>query len=157
MTTLTERSVRCGSKHCYNRNLFQLFGSGDGSGLDHRACCRALPDFATETDTHSPHVFGLSCLQQLVARTRVSDKLDAVGGDSAVARLDAQRRTVLPEIEEKAVRFIELKLGVMSAARALTAYRERHRSGMMAQASDAFALITRGQYTGLTTQPAKTR
>jgi uncharacterized protein YhaN len=93
--------------------------------------------------------------QQLVRRTRATDKLDAIGGDSAVARIDAERRTVLLEIEEKAVRYIELKLGVISAASALRVYRERHRSGMMAQASDAFALITRAQYTGLTTQPVK--
>ncbi|MGT2467682.1 ATP-binding protein (plasmid) [Mesorhizobium atlanticum] len=96
-----------------------------------------------------------SLQQQLVRRTRATDKLDAIGGDSAVARIDAERRTVLLEIEEKAVRYIELKLGVMSASSALRFYRERHRSGMMAQASDAFALITRDQYTGLTTQPVK--
>ena len=93
--------------------------------------------------------------QQLIRRTRAVDKLDAIGGDSAVARIDAERRTVLLEIEEKAVRFIELKLGVMSAADALRVYREQHRSGMMVRASDAFALITSGQYTGLATQPAK--
>ncbi|CDX57712.1 conserved hypothetical protein [Mesorhizobium plurifarium] len=93
--------------------------------------------------------------QQLVRRTRATDKLDAIGGDSQVARIDAERRTVLLEIEEKAARYIELKLGVMSASSALRVYRERHRSGMMTQASDAFALITRGQYTGLTTQPVK--
>lgn len=97
----------------------------------------------------------VSLQQQLVRRTRATDKLDAIGGDSAVARIDADRRTVLLEIEEKAVRYIELKLGVMSAASALRVYRERHRSGMMSEASDAFALITRGQYTGLTTQPVK--
>ncbi|MBZ9672519.1 ATP-binding protein [Mesorhizobium sp. ES1-3] len=93
--------------------------------------------------------------QQLVRCTRATDKLDAIGGDSQVARIDAERRTVLLEIEEKAARYIELKLGVMSAASALRVYRERHRSGMMSRASDAFALITRGQYTGLTTQPVK--
>ncbi|MBZ9708626.1 AAA family ATPase [Mesorhizobium sp. ESP7-2] len=96
-----------------------------------------------------------SLQQQIVRRTRATDKLDAIGGDSAVARIDADRRTVLLEIEEKAVRYIELKLGVMSASSALRVYRERHRSGMMSEASDAFALITRGQYTGLTTQPVK--
>ncbi|RUV67679.1 hypothetical protein EOA78_29450, partial [Mesorhizobium sp. M5C.F.Cr.IN.023.01.1.1] len=93
--------------------------------------------------------------QQLIRQTRAADKLDAIGGDSAVARIDAERRTVLLEIEEKAVRYIELKLGVMSAGNALRVYRERHRSGMMARASDAFALITRGQYSGLATQPVK--
>ncbi|MES0001834.1 AAA family ATPase [Mesorhizobium sp. M0051] len=93
--------------------------------------------------------------QQLIRRTRAADKLDAIGGDSAVARIDAERRTVLLEIEERAVRYIELKLGVMSAANALRVYREQHRSGMMVRASDAFALITRGQYAGLATQPVK--
>lgn len=92
---------------------------------------------------------------QLIRQARATDKLDAIGGDSAVARIDAERRTVLLEIEEKAVRFIELKLGIMSAGNALRVYRERHRSGMMERASDAFALMTRGQYSGLTTQPVK--
>ncbi|MER9190016.1 ATP-binding protein [Mesorhizobium australicum] len=92
---------------------------------------------------------------QLIRQSRATDKLDAIGGDSAVARLDAERRTVLLEIEEKAVRYIELKLGIMSAGNALRVYRERHRSGMMERASDAFALMTRGQYSGLTTQPLK--
>ncbi|GLR45542.1 sugar translocase [Mesorhizobium amorphae] len=93
--------------------------------------------------------------QQLIRQTRAADRLDAIGGDSAVARIDAERRTILLEMEEKAVRYIELKLGIMSAGNALRAYRERHRSAMMARASDAFALITRGQYSGLTTQPVK--
>ncbi|MER9701644.1 AAA family ATPase [Mesorhizobium sp. M0146] len=93
--------------------------------------------------------------QQLFRQTRAADKLDAIGGDSAVARLDAERRTTLLEIEEKAVRYIELKLGIMSAGNALRIYRENHRSGMMARASDAFKLMTRGQYSGLTTQPVK--
>ncbi|GAA2813239.1 hypothetical protein GCM10010836_00170 [Aminobacter aminovorans] len=92
---------------------------------------------------------------QLVRVTRAADRLEAIGGDSAVARIDAERRTILLDIEEKAVRFIELKLGVMAAANALRLYRERHRSSMMARASDAFALMTRGQYIGLTTQPVK--
>ncbi|MER8452532.1 AAA family ATPase [Mesorhizobium sp. M1428] len=93
--------------------------------------------------------------QQLIRQTRAADKLDAIGGDSAVAHLDAERRTTLLEIEEKAVRYIELKLGIMSAGNALRIYRENHRSGMMARASDAFKLMTRGQYSGLTTQPVK--
>ncbi len=93
--------------------------------------------------------------QQLIRQTRAEDKLDAIGGDSAVARLEAERRTTLLEIEDKAVRYIELKLGIMAAGLALRGYRERHRSGMMVRASDAFALMTCGKYSGLTTQPAK--
>lgn len=93
--------------------------------------------------------------QQLIRQTRAADKLEAIGGDSAVARIDTERRTVLLEIEEKATRYIQLKIGVMAAANALRVYREHHRSGMMTRASDAFAMMTRGQYSGLTTQPVK--
>ncbi|TIT01147.1 MAG: hypothetical protein E5W98_12610 [Mesorhizobium sp.] len=94
--------------------------------------------------------------QQLIRQTRAADKIDEIGGDSAVARLDAERRTILLEIEDGAVRYIELKLGILSAGNALRAYRERHRSGMMARASDAFKLMTQGQYSGgLTAQPVK--
>lgn len=42
-----------------------------------------------------------------------------------------------------------------AAGHALRSYRERHRSGMMVRASEAFSLMTRGQYSSLTTQPAK--
>ncbi|TIQ37192.1 MAG: hypothetical protein E5X48_07470 [Mesorhizobium sp.] len=115
----------------------------DGLAVERAECDRRLADLDELLE------------QQLVRRTRAADRLDAVGGDSTVARIDAERRTVLLEIEEKAARYIELKLGVMSAASALRIYRDRHRSEMMTQASDAFALITRGQYTGLTTQPVK--
>jgi len=93
--------------------------------------------------------------EQLIRQTRAADKLEAIGGDSAVARIDTERRTVLLEIEEKATRYIQLKVGVMAAANALRVYREHHRSGMMTRASDAFAMMTRGQYSGLTTQPVK--
>lgn len=91
----------------------------------------------------------------LVRQTRASDKIDAIGSDSAVARIDAQRRTILLEMEEKAARYIQLRLGIMAAGNALRVYRDQHRSAMMTKASEAFALMTRGQYSGLTTQPAK--
>jgi len=40
---------------------------------------------------------------------------------------------------------------------ALTLYRERHRSSMMARASEAVRIISRGRYTGLASQPDKDR
>jgi uncharacterized protein YhaN len=84
--------------------------------------------------------------------TRARDKLDAVGGDDAVARIEARRRTVLLEIEDLATRYLTLKTGILAAEQALHIYREKHRSSMMNRASDAFSLITGGNYSGLTTQ-----
>ncbi|MBB2752962.1 UNVERIFIED_ORG: uncharacterized protein YhaN [Rhizobium aethiopicum] len=80
-------------------------------------------------------------------------KLEAVGGDDAVARIEAKRRTVFLEIEELAVRHLTLRAGTLAAEQALHIYREKHRSSMMNRASEAFHLITGGNYSGLTTQP----
>lgn len=92
---------------------------------------------------------------QLVRQARAADKLDAIGSDSAVARIDLRRRTVLLEIEDKALQYLRLRLGAMAARYALHDYRERHRSGMMSHASTAFAVMTKGAYTGLSSQPVK--
>ncbi|MBB3963158.1 AAA family ATPase [Rhizobium metallidurans] len=87
--------------------------------------------------------------------TRAQDKLDAVGGDDAVARIEAKRRTLLLEIEALAIRYLTLRTGTMAAEQALHLYRDKHRSSMMNRASQAFQTITGGNYTGLATQPDK--
>ena len=81
--------------------------------------------------------------------TRAKDKLEQVGGDDAAARIEAQRRTIFLEIEDLAQRYLRLKTGTMAAESALHLYRDKHRSSMMNRASQAFSLITRGEYTGL--------
>ena len=87
--------------------------------------------------------------------SKAVDSVDAVGGDDAVARIEEQRRTTQLDIEEKALRYLRLRLGSAAAEHALRAYREQHRSSMMARASEAFRTISRGTYTSLTTQPDK--
>ncbi|QEL26907.1 AAA family ATPase (plasmid) [Bosea sp. F3-2] len=79
--------------------------------------------------------------------------LAAIGGDDAVARLDEERRTVLVELEEKAIQFARLKLGIAAAHQALQSYRDTHRTSMLQNASDAYRTITKGAYSGLSTQP----
>jgi len=86
---------------------------------------------------------------------RAGDKLDAVGGDDAVARIEAQRRTIFLEIEDLALRYLKLRTGTLAAEQALHIYREKHRSSMMNRASEAFRLITGGNYSGLATRPDK--
>jgi uncharacterized protein YhaN len=80
--------------------------------------------------------------------------LTAIGGDDAVARLDEERRTLLVELEEKATQFARLKLGIAAAHQALQIYRDTHRTSMLKRASEAFQTITKGAYSGLTTQPS---
>lgn len=90
-------------------------------------------------------------------RARAIDALNAIGGDDAVARLEASRRTLLLEIEDLALRYLRLKTGSLVAEYGIRAYRERHRSAMMNRASEAFRLITRDEYSGLATRPDKDR
>jgi uncharacterized protein YhaN len=95
--------------------------------------------------------------QRFAERDRASQRLEAVGGDDAVARIEAQRRTVLLQIEDKALDYLRLRTGALVAEKALRAYREQHRSSMMEQASEAFALITKGEYLGLASRSEKDR
>lgn len=88
-------------------------------------------------------------------KTTARQRLDAIGGDNAVALLEEQRHTLLLDISDKALRHLRLRAGILAAEQALRLYRERHRSSMMRRASDAFHTISRGAYRGLATQPEK--
>lgn len=89
------------------------------------------------------------------ARGRAADKVDAIGGDAAVAAIEEERRTTLLEIEDGAMRYLRLRAGSAATEQALRIYRERHRGSMMRRASEAFSTISRGAYTGLATQPER--
>lgn len=87
--------------------------------------------------------------------SKALDRVEAVGGDGAVAKIEEEKRTLLLDIEDRALRYLRLKLGAAAAEQALRAYRDLHRSSMMARASEAFATISRGAYAGLAAQPEK--
>jgi len=101
---------------------------------------RAPHDDQAHAEAHSAHKEAVS-------------RLEAVGGDDAVARLEQKRRTILEEIKDGAWRYLTLRAGVAAADEALRLYRDRHRGAMMERASQAFRLISRGAYRGLTTAP----
>ena len=90
--------------------------------------------------------------ERYLALGRAEDAISAVGGDNAVARLEEQRRTVLLDIEEGALAYLRTQLGIKAAERALSAYRDEHRSSMMKRASKAFRTISRGAYSRLDAQ-----
>lgn len=94
-------------------------------------------------------------LTLFAAHQSAIERIAAVGGDDAAAHIEERRRTQLLEIEDKAQHYLRLRIGIAAADRALRAYRDQHRSSMMQQASDAFSLISRGAYRGLSTQPGR--
>jgi uncharacterized protein YhaN len=86
-------------------------------------------------------------------KSKADEQINEIGGDAAVALIEEQRRTICLEIEDKARQWLRLRAGVIAAEKALRIYREKHRSSMMANASEAFKTISRGAYVKLTTQP----
>ena len=81
--------------------------------------------------------------------------LAAVEGGDRVAELEQRRRTLLLDIESKAIGYLRLRAGVIAAEQALRLFRERHRSAMMQRASRTFMHISGGEYSGLSTQADK--
>ena len=102
---------------------------------------RAPHDDQAHAEAHSAH-------REAVKR------LEAVGGDDAVARLDEKRRTILEAVNDGARRYLTLRAGIAAAEEALRLFRDRHRGAMMERASEAFRLISRGAYRALTTAPS---
>ena len=82
-------------------------------------------------------------------------QIDAIGGDGQAAAIEERRRTALLAIEDGARRCLKLRAGILATEQALRLYREQHRSSMMARASQALRLISRGAYASLTSQPGK--
>jgi uncharacterized protein YhaN len=129
--------------------------------VDSLTDAQALLEAQTETELDLEQATLSAQLEELDKRTRelfaaskqADDRIAAVGGDDAVARIEERRQTQLLEIEDKARHYLRLRVGIAAADRALRAYRDQHRSSMMTQASDAFRIISRGAYRGLGTQP----
>lgn len=95
------------------------------------------------------------CHELFAAKSAAEDRVEAIGGDARVAMIEERRRTTLLEIEDGAMRYLQLRAGIAATQQALATYRERHRSSMMTCASEAFRTISRGAYTGLVAQPGK--
>ncbi len=95
------------------------------------------------------------CHELFATRSQAIDQVEAIGGDSKVAEIEERRRTTLLEIQDGAGRYLQLRAGMIAMEQALRAYREHHRSSMMTRASAAFQTISRGNYSGLVSQPGK--
>ncbi|KDB05117.1 hypothetical protein U879_03180, partial [Defluviimonas sp. 20V17] len=86
------------------------------------------------------------------ARTTAERDLRAIGGDADVALLVEKKATLELEMQEAALRHLELSLGHRLAETAIRRYRDAHRSAMMQATETAFAELTNGAYSKLQTQ-----
>ncbi len=80
-------------------------------------------------------------------------KLDAIGGDDALARIASTRANLLLEMRDRVQDHLARRFGLMAFEAGLRRYREQHRSAMLARASDAFSVLSGGAYGGLSAQP----
>ncbi|MCB5412050.1 YhaN family protein [Pseudogemmobacter faecipullorum] len=80
-------------------------------------------------------------------------RIEAVGGDEALALLEESRATLLMEMREKAEAHLRGRFGLIAFEAGLHRYREQHRSAMLARASEAFSRLSHGAYSGLAAQP----
>lgn len=138
--------------------MTEAFGADLPAALDRlpvadRAALEA--DLARMTAEAAQHA--QAAQQAFAALSEARRQLGAVGGDDAVARLEVARQTVLLETAEEARAHLRQRFGILALDHALRAYRDGHRSAMLRRASQAFATISRGAYTGLAAQPDRDR
>ncbi len=91
--------------------------------------------------------------QAIENRTKADMALRAVVGESDIAELMAQKRTLEAEMEAALLQYLEGRFGLMLAEGAIRRFREAHRSGMMAATEQAFTDLTNGRYTALRAHP----
>jgi len=87
---------------------------------------------------------------------KAEDAVSEVNGDATVANLKQQRQTLLLVSQDRLTQYFKLKTGIIAIERALKIYRDKYRSDMMVEASDAFCIISGGAYTKLDTQDGET-
>ena len=85
-------------------------------------------------------------------RTTAERELRAISGDDDIARLVERKTTLELELQEAALRHLELSLGHRLAETAIRRYRDEHRNAMMQATEAAFAELTNGAYSHLQTQ-----
>lgn len=81
----------------------------------------------------------------LAAHLEAKRRIEAVGGDDALARIVATRENVLLEIRERAEVHLASRFGLIAFETGLRRYRDQHRSAMLTRASEAFVRLSRGR------------
>jgi uncharacterized protein YhaN len=107
-----------------------------------------------ELDEISADLEGIEGLYKgaIEARTSATQALRAIGGDADVALLVERKTTLELEMQDVALRHLELSLGHRLAEAAIRRYRDAHRSAMMQATETAFSELTNGAYSKLQTQ-----
>ena len=88
-----------------------------------------------------------------VKRANAERDLSLVRGDAEIAEMVEHKTTLLMQIKEAALDYLERDFGLRMADEAIRRYRDKHRGGMMKATERAFSELTKGAYPRLRTQP----
>ncbi len=123
---------------------------------------RALPDPAEDSADLAAQISAAASDVEL-ARNRTQElfaalsearrRLAAVGGDDAVAQIEAERANILNGLHDDARNYLRQSFGLMALEQGLRRYRDNHRSAMLGRASAAFEQLSRGAYRNLVAEP----
>lgn len=80
---------------------------------------------------------------------REETELKRMNGSAQAAEANDAAQSLLAQIQTDAARYVRLKLAAAVLARAVERYRERHQGPVLARASELFAELTLGSFTGL--------
>jgi uncharacterized protein YhaN len=125
--------------------------AADAGEVDAEAGDELLARRLAESDAEIEHLKAAE-LAAFHRRETARSALAAVGGDAKAALIEAERATLLAEIRAESERYLRLRLGGLAIRQAIRLYRDRHRSSMLEAASEAFRVVSRGAYRGLSTQ-----
>lgn len=95
--------------------------------------------------------------ERFAALAEARRRVNAVGGDDAVARIESERANLLNDLREAARNHLTGRFGLAALETGLRRYRDNHRSAMLTRASDAFCQLSRGAYSALSAQPEGTQ
>ncbi|NPD17080.1 AAA family ATPase [Xinfangfangia sp. D13-10-4-6] len=91
--------------------------------------------------------------RRLAVHLEARQRLDAIDGDDALARIAASRETLLLDMRERTSAHLADRFGLIALETGLRRFRDQHRSTMLSCASETFRQLSCGAYSGLAAQP----
>jgi uncharacterized protein YhaN len=84
-----------------------------------------------------------------------TDRVNAVGADNRVARLEEERETLRLSLQEQTITALSIRLGARAVQEGMRRYRQQHQSAMLSLASEYFTALTHERFRGLLPEQLK--
>lgn len=138
------------------QRIVQRLGVADWTAVERELAGVTLADVAVLRGELAPRLDAAAAQRDraIGARSLAGAALAEAGSDADAARLEEDRQTALAELKHETERALVRRIGLRLADAAMARYRDRHRSAMLEDTGEAFAMLTEGRYPTIATQPA---